>query len=333
MTRWCYHWLGCALAAALAWPTIGLAQSPPPGTRTPPIAGAGARGPLDQPTDRPLGWLSKSEEVGDRGPGTVSPGIGDKGGPSYGSFQLSSEQEDGKTSNVERFVQKYYPTQFAGLEVNSPTFQQTWKNLGQGPNFHDFQAKQHQFIQDTHYDPVVRDVQNELGIDPTLRSAALQNVLWSTAVQHGRTGGSEVIETAIRGLARTKSLADLTDEEIIRAIYAERGRTDAQGKLVHFRSKKISDETRATVAGRFRREQIAALAALAQERQSPRQRLLDQTKARQKGLSKKVRDDAEQARRKALQDDELHKAREEARKAEEERKRLEKELSGKAPGA
>ena len=254
----------------------------------------GGSRPMDQPADRLLGWLSESEEVGDRGPGTVSPGIGDKGGASYGSFQLSSEQQDGRSSNVELFVQKYYPTQFAGLTVNSPKFQQTWKDLGQGANARDFQAKQHQFIQDTHYDPIVQDLQNDLGIDPTLRSAVLQNVIWSTAVQHGRRGGRKVIETAIRDLAQTKRLSDLTDEAIIRAIYAERGRTDAQGKLVHFQSKKTSDDTRARVARRFRREQAAALAALAQERRSPRQRLLDQAKARQKGLSKRVRDAAEE---------------------------------------
>jgi hypothetical protein len=333
MAACCYHRIGCAFVAALVWPATGLAQNPPPGTRTPPVVGAQARGPLDQPLDRPLGWLSKSEEVGDRGPGTVSSGIGDKGGPSYGSFQLSSESRNGAASNVEQFVRKYYADQFAGLEVNSPMFQQTWNDLGQGANARDFHAKQHRFIQNTHYDPVVRDLQDDLGIDPVLRSAALQNVIWSTAVQHGRKGGSQIIEAAIRCLARSKPLADLIDEDIIRAIYAERARSDAQGKLVQFKSKETSDETRATVARRFRREQAAALTALADERQSPRRRLLDQAKARQKGLSKKVQAAAEQARRKAMQDDELRKAHEEARKAEVERKSLEKELSGKPCGA
>ncbi len=75
---------------------------------------------------------------------------------------------------------------------------------------------------------------------------------------------------------------------------------------------------------RFRRRLQAVENAV--EARGTRERLIGEAKARQKGLRKQVREGAEEARRKALQDDELRRAREEARRAEEERKRLEEEL-------
>ena len=48
-----------------------------------------------------LGSLSSKYETGGRGPGTVSSGIGDAGGVSYGSYQMTSRPRGG---TVARFV-------------------------------------------------------------------------------------------------------------------------------------------------------------------------------------------------------------------------------------
>ncbi len=93
------------------------------------------------------------------------------------------------------------------------------------------------------------------------RSRALQNVIWSTAVQHGP--GTRVVELAVKPLLKDKAIADVTDAEIIRAVYAERGRQDDQGGLVHFKGN--STAVQKAVARRFESELRDAMAALEKE--------------------------------------------------------------------
>jgi len=52
-------------------------------------------------------------------------------------------------------------------------------------------------------------------------------------VQHGPNSGI-ILQAAKPLLAGGKNFADLSDEALIRAIYAERGRKTPDGKLVHF---------------------------------------------------------------------------------------------------
>lgn len=77
-------------------------------------------------------------------------------------------------------------------------------------------------------------VNERFGLDVANRSAALRDVFWSTAVQHGPHGAEGVIANALRPLLRDNSINDIDDEAIIRAIYAERGRMNARGGLVYF---------------------------------------------------------------------------------------------------
>src|SRR5690242_7692963 len=123
----------------------------------------GSQAQAQRPGD--LGWLSERYESGGLGPGTVSSGSGDKGGPSYGTYRLSSESRPGRASSVEQFVARYYPEQFAGMKVNSPEFRGRWAELAR--NRADFADNQRRFIGETHYDPVVRMLQDEVGLDPT----------------------------------------------------------------------------------------------------------------------------------------------------------------------
>ncbi len=58
----------------------------------------------------------------------------------------------------------------------------------------------------------------------------------------------------------------MSDEEIIKAIYAERGRTKPNGTLVHF--SKNSKGVQKSVANRFVTEQREALAQLAAEKKA-----------------------------------------------------------------
>lgn len=207
-----------------------------------------------------LGSLSSRYETGGRGPGTVSSGVGDAGGVSYGSYQMTSQPAGG---TVARFVAD--PTfpwrqRFAGLTPGSPEFSARWKALAAESRDAFFEA-QHAFVQRTHFDPLVRKIEAEDGLTVTMRSHALQDVIWSTAVQHGPN--TPVVHRAILALGGGQTMlpADLErDRRLIVAVYAERGRRNADGNLVYFskNSKAVQDG----VARRFVDEERDALRLL-----------------------------------------------------------------------
>ena len=124
----------------------------------------------------------------------------------------------------------------------------------------EFQERQHAFIKKTHFDPLVRKIKNEDGVDVTTRSHALQDVIWSTAVQHG--GGSSIPHQAHATLGIGPEDPEF-DKQLIIAIYAQRGRKQSDGKLAHFSNS--SPDVQAGVANRFRNEQRDALKMLENE--------------------------------------------------------------------
>ena len=81
---------------------------------------------------------------------------------------------------------------------------------------------------------------------------------WDDAVQHGPN--TDVIVTAVKPLLKDAKLEDVTDEAILRAIYAERGRKDKDGKLVHFR--RVADDWIPALTKRFDNELRDALEML-----------------------------------------------------------------------
>jgi hypothetical protein len=211
------------------------------------------------PAGRVLGKLSERFEVGGRGPGTVSTGRGDAGGVSYGSYQMTSKPNGG---TVKRFVSHPafpFRDRLAGLNPGTPGFTAVWKGLA-ATRRDEFQNSQHDFIKRTHFDPLVQKIISEDGLNVLTRSHTLQDVIWSTAVQHGP--GNDVVHRAFRTLSMEPDDPDF-DRRLIIAIYAERGRKTPAGNLARFA--RNSAEVQAGVARRFRDEQRAALAMLAEE--------------------------------------------------------------------
>ncbi len=243
-------------------PVQPAAAAPPPAA--PPVQPANkgnADGPLSAAkSNSNLGQLSIRYETGGRGPGTISSGSGDAGGVSYGSYQMTSR--GGGT--VGRFVADPafpFKDRFAGLAPGSPEFTAAWRALAaeHGPDFH---AAQHDFIKRTHYDPMVNNVRAQTGFDVTTRTSALNDCCWSTAVQHGPN--SRIFQTVLAALQTAPTPrpeeGDIFDEAVIRAVYAERGRRDGSGVLVHFSNN--SPAVQRGVADRFVNELKDALAML-----------------------------------------------------------------------
>jgi len=230
------------------------AIDPIPSTKTVVAAAAGAIG---EALAEVLGTLSAKYETGGRGPGTVSTGAGDRGGVSYGSYQMAS-----KLGVPTRFVkQDGFPwvTDFQNLTAGSAEFTACWKRIAKNePDA--FQKAQHDFIKRTHYDLLVAKIISEDGLDVNTRCLALKDVVWSTAVQHG--GASSIVHKALAKVKCEKTDPSF-DELVIRAIYAERGKTKADGTLVYF--SKNSPSVQRGVANRFKNELNDALAMLAKD--------------------------------------------------------------------
>jgi murein DD-endopeptidase MepM/ murein hydrolase activator NlpD len=219
-----------------------------------PVTSAGA---LGQALADALGTLSAKYETGGRGPGTVSTGSGDPGGVSYGSYQMAT-----KMGTVARFVSQTgfkWQQDFRNLAPGTAQFTAVWKRIATDQTA-EFQKAQHEFIKQTHYDLLAAKILNDDSLDVNTRSRALQDVIWSTAVQHG--GATPIVHRAITALTCTTS--DPTfDKQLICAIYAERGRKKPEGNLAYF--SKSSPNVQAGVAKRFKNEEQDALAMLAKE--------------------------------------------------------------------
>lgn len=223
-------------------------------------------GPQDKPD---IGSLSVQYETGGRGPGTVSTGRGDRGGVSYGSYQLSTTA--GRPQDFLANEGAAWAGEFAGQRPGTPAFSQTWRDIAaREPTA--FQQAQHDYIERTHYDPQAARVETRTtvtaadgsvttpGVDLDQHSRALQNVAWSSAVQHGPE--SNIVANAVRDV-RAAGIQEWDagfDRAVINAVYDERGRRDRNGELAHFSSS--SAEVQRGVADRFVAERADALAAL-----------------------------------------------------------------------
>lgn len=218
---------------------------------------ATSAGALGQALAEELGALSAKYETGGRGPGTVSTGAGDFGGVSYGSYQMAS-----KMGVPTRFVtQAGFPwlQDFANLTAGTAQFTAVWKRIATQQT-DAFQKAQHAFIKKTHYDLLVAKILSDDNLDVNTRSRAVQDVVWSTAVQHG--GATPIVHRACTTLS-CKQTDPNYDEQLIRAIYAERGRKKPDGGLAYF--SKSSAGVQTGVANRFKNELQDALAMLAKE--------------------------------------------------------------------
>jgi hypothetical protein len=201
-----------------------------------------------------LGTLSKKYESGNSGPGTIARNAGDIGGASYGTYQIATKT--GTMATFIKFLKTGYPSMYAALSkfaAGTVQFDAAWIALTKTKK-DEFATVQHEFIKSSHYDPAVKKIQQSIGLDANQRSLALQNVVWSTAVQHGSGGACNIFKNA--GIK-----SSMEDEEIIRLVYTERG---ANNGLKYFG--RSSSSIRQSVVNRFKNELLDALETLATEK-------------------------------------------------------------------
>ncbi|MGP9633787.1 hypothetical protein ACT3R7_12040 [Halomonas sp. AOP43-A1-21] len=190
------------------------------------MPGAGARasqaassGSRSASTDTSLierddfGRVAEKYESGGRGVSTVSTGIDDAGGVSYGKHQLASN-----TGTMQAFLDsregEAYREEFAGMRAGSNEFSAKYREVAER-DADGFADAQHAFIARTHYDPVANYAATQ-GMDT--ESEAIQEALYSQSVQHSGAGNRKIIDDAMSRIGEGAS-----EDEVIDALYDARG--------------------------------------------------------------------------------------------------------------
>ena len=238
-----------------------------------------------------LGYLSKKFGSGNRGPLTISTGIGDKGGRRYGTYQMTSqtlvpidgkskkkngtagkskkkvgtagtfEKKEGTVHEFLEYLKKNYSNNpefewingFNGFIPGTNDFNVQWKKIV-AANYENFKKIEYDFIKETHYDPQVEKIRIKTKFDIDKMSPVVQKVVFSTAVQHGQV--NTIISEILNNLLKEGEIDQDFEKEkkLIEAIYEKRG-----GKN-RFRSS--SNDMQAGVAKRFIEEEELALKML-----------------------------------------------------------------------
>ena len=222
--------------------TIGTDLSEGQSANLPPLDIKPSNAKFDENAE--LGILSKKYEA-PGGVGTVSTGVGDPGGVSYGSWQLST---NAGTLGAYLKDTPEYAKFFGNARPGTPEFTQRWKEIAKADP-KGFEKSQHDFLYKKNFKGVL-DYATSKGIDTSSR--AIQNVLWSQAIQHGLKGNKTIINNAL------KDVDPKNNEEVIKAIY--------QSRSSYVSGLKMDGRTKASCIRRYKNEGSDALAMLANEK-------------------------------------------------------------------
>jgi len=191
-----------------------------------------------------LGGLSAHYESGKRGSEAV--GFDSTGGTSYGKYQIATRT--GTMNKFMNFLKTSNPAAYQRLAAAGPAdagkggrFAQEWQALAKEGALG---TSEHDFIKKTHYDVGMQGIKGE-GLQKMLGgNKALQDVMWSTSVQHGGGGASNIFNKVYK--------EGMSEGDLIKAVYSERG--------TRFGSS--SANVQQSVRNRFVGEQQNALAML-----------------------------------------------------------------------
>ena len=198
-----------------------------------------------------LGAVAEKYESSGRGSGTV--GWDKSGGTSYGKKQISSKA--GAMTDFLKFLEKTgkgdvaKKLRDAGIEKDTGSTSgkavDVWKEVAAsgalGNSENEFLGQGYQTALKGLKDKSLQSRINE--------SRALQEMLFSTAVQHGPAGAQKIMNSVFK--------PGMTDEQLVKAVYAERG---ADGGMKHFGKSKPNE--RAGVVNRFGNEEKDIMALL-----------------------------------------------------------------------
>ena len=161
----------------------------------------------------------------------------DRGGWSYGSYQIATKVGTFKSwmsflAKEENGYTDFYNSLNnvggnAAATRGDVAFRNKWKELAKNQTTATrFKQAQHDFIQRTHHDPAVRAIAKDTGINVCdgSHSNGLQDTVWSTAVQFGPGGARKIFKEAHtnikqRNARKNPPVTVITDADLINEIH------------------------------------------------------------------------------------------------------------------
>lgn len=167
-----------------------------------------------------IGTLAAQFESGKDGIAAI--GYDRHGGTSYGKFQIASRV--GTMDNFLKFLDSSAPDVAKELRTAGPAntgsrngaMPNAWRNIAEKQPER-FEALQDKFIYDSHYKPALEAVAKNTPLDENRISSAMQEVLWSTAVQHGPAGAARIFGRAAEMTGKSQGAA--YDKKMINNVY------------------------------------------------------------------------------------------------------------------
>ena len=162
-----------------------------------------------------LGSVSKEFESGHGGPGTIGYSREDKGGASYGAYQLASQ--GGALQDFLKNEGARWADRLSANDRANPNgeFSRAWKQIAaEEPEA--FEKAQHDFNMNSLYQPVLKNA-SQIGFD--VNDPGVQNALFSQATQHSFKGNLKILQNA----KRVGNLTSMTPTQQIAALYKARG--------------------------------------------------------------------------------------------------------------
>lgn len=167
-----------------------------------------------------IGTLAAKFESGKDGIAAI--GYDRHGGTSYGKYQIASRV--GSMDNFLNFLDTAAPDIAKTLRSAGPAntgsrsggMPTAWREIAAAQPDR-FEALQEKFIYDSHYKPALEAVTKNTPLEEGKISSAMQEVLWSTAVQHGPTGAARIFGRAAEQTGKVQGQA--YDKKLINEIY------------------------------------------------------------------------------------------------------------------
>lgn len=169
-----------------------------------------------------LGQTSEKYETSGKGPGTINNYLNseDRGGASYGSYQLASylpeftpkgkARPSAKNSPVLTYLKKSkFGPMFKDLSPGTDQFDQMWRQIASSYT-EEFKKDQHDYVQVVYYDVMISNLKRR-GLDLSVFGPAVQDLVWSTSVQFGPSR-TDIFTTPL------KDKSTLTDRDIVNLV-------------------------------------------------------------------------------------------------------------------
>lgn len=176
-----------------------------------------------------FGQLPWKYESGFGSPSTCSSGVGDLGGISCGTHQLSKDSQKTFVKWLQSKGTAPYSTYYnalSGIPTGTTQFASTWKAIGD-KNEMEFFSIQEEYFSTAYLGPMINNWQKWFGVDLRTQNKAVIEAVYSLSIQHG--SNSKIPQKVLDA----KSYASYTPAEIITKLYHERSRS-SNGTMVYF---------------------------------------------------------------------------------------------------